>query len=105
MYYRTCPRCGANLDPDEKCDCMNEPPAATREIKEDYKPGDRVASTIMGFYYGLPARVLKLAQMQRGNYKRFVVELEKNDQQIILAANRMRPLAADSQEKGADNEY
>ncbi len=20
-YYRTCPDCGAHLDPDEKCDC------------------------------------------------------------------------------------
>ena len=21
MYYRKCPDCGANLDPDERCDC------------------------------------------------------------------------------------
>lgn len=21
MYFRTCPRCGANLDPGERCDC------------------------------------------------------------------------------------
>lgn len=21
-YYRTCPHCGANLDPGEKCDCF-----------------------------------------------------------------------------------
>lgn len=21
-YYRTCPYCGANLDPDEICDCQ-----------------------------------------------------------------------------------
>ena len=21
MYYRTCPNCGCNLDPDERCDC------------------------------------------------------------------------------------
>lgn len=21
-YYRTCPRCGANLDPGETCDCQ-----------------------------------------------------------------------------------
>lgn len=105
MYYKTCPRCGAHLDPGEQCDCMNEPQEVKREIKEDYKPGDRVASTIMGFYYGLPGKVLKLAQMQHGNFKRFVVELEKNEQQIILATNRMRPLAADPQEKGADDEY
>ena len=23
-YYWTCPDCGANLDPGEKCDCKNE---------------------------------------------------------------------------------
>lgn len=23
-YYRTCPECGAHLDPGEKCDCEND---------------------------------------------------------------------------------
>lgn len=23
MYYHTCPYCGANLDPDEHCDCLS----------------------------------------------------------------------------------
>lgn len=23
-YYNTCPNCGANLDPGERCDCMRE---------------------------------------------------------------------------------
>ena len=23
MYYHTCPHCGANLDPNERCDCRN----------------------------------------------------------------------------------
>ena len=23
-YYRTCPDCGANLDPGEKCDCTDK---------------------------------------------------------------------------------
>lgn len=23
-YYQTCSRCGANLDPGEKCDCRDE---------------------------------------------------------------------------------
>lgn len=23
-YYHTCPECGANLDPGEKCDCTDE---------------------------------------------------------------------------------
>ena len=24
MMYWTCPYCGSNLDPDEKCDCKND---------------------------------------------------------------------------------
>lgn len=24
MIYHTCPRCGANLDPGERCDCLRE---------------------------------------------------------------------------------
>lgn len=24
MQYRTCPYCGASLDPGERCDCMDE---------------------------------------------------------------------------------
>lgn len=24
MYFRICPRCGANLDPDETCDCIEK---------------------------------------------------------------------------------
>ena len=23
-YYRTCPYCGANLDPGERCDCQDK---------------------------------------------------------------------------------
>lgn len=23
MYYHICPYCGANLDPDERCDCLS----------------------------------------------------------------------------------
>lgn len=23
-YYKTCPECGAHLDPGEKCDCQEE---------------------------------------------------------------------------------
>ena len=27
-YYRTCPDCGAHLDPGERCDCQDEKRAA-----------------------------------------------------------------------------
>jgi hypothetical protein len=30
-YYWTCPFCGANLDPGERCDCRDETPS------EDYR--------------------------------------------------------------------
>lgn len=31
-YYWTCPNCGANLDPGERCDCET----TTTTTKEDY---------------------------------------------------------------------
>ena len=37
-YYYTCPLCGANLDPGEKCDCtltLTPPPKNQNENKED----------------------------------------------------------------------
>lgn len=30
MIYKTCPICGANLDPGERCDCNEYQNAATR---------------------------------------------------------------------------
>lgn len=30
-YYRTCPYCGANLDPGERCDCQDEEQPDERE--------------------------------------------------------------------------
>lgn len=36
-YYRKCNLCGANLDPDEKCDCLEdqERTQAKREVKKE----------------------------------------------------------------------
>lgn len=31
-YYRTCPKCGCNLDPGEVCDCEHEKEVRAREI-------------------------------------------------------------------------
>ncbi len=33
-FYYQCPRCGANLDPGEKCDCQEE---RTKKVKETEK--------------------------------------------------------------------
>lgn len=34
-YYNTCPNCGCNLDPGEKCDCGNEK-AKEQEKKREF---------------------------------------------------------------------
>lgn len=31
-YYRTCPKCGAALDPGEKCECEREPARAEADV-------------------------------------------------------------------------
>jgi len=38
MYYRTCPYCGANLDPGEVCDCLTEKGRRIRHIRELVEP-------------------------------------------------------------------
>ena len=37
MVYRTCPYCGASLDPEEKCDCRDneEEPAGGNQTGSD----------------------------------------------------------------------
>lgn len=35
MYYHTCPLCGANLDPGERCDCLE------RKKREPERSGNR----------------------------------------------------------------
>lgn len=35
MSYRTCPYCGANLDPDEKCDCREENEQEENETEDN----------------------------------------------------------------------
>ncbi len=34
MKYNTCPYCGANLDPGEKCDCREEDDEENQKITE-----------------------------------------------------------------------
>lgn len=33
-YYNTCPVCGANLDPNEKCDCYLDEQTCSDEVRE-----------------------------------------------------------------------
>lgn len=37
MIYRTCPYCGASLDPCERCDCQDKKEAATALQRNDGK--------------------------------------------------------------------
>lgn len=37
MYFRICPRCGCNLDPGERCDCLEVEEAKEKEKQERLK--------------------------------------------------------------------
>ena len=39
-YYTTCPKCGANLDPGEKCTCTTERVRESYEASSRYYPVD-----------------------------------------------------------------
>ena len=52
--------------------------------KNVYKVGDRVASNIMGYYYGLPGTIKKHAQLQFGQ-ERFVVVLDTGTELVLDA--------------------
>ena len=41
-YFRTCPHCGSNLDPGEKCDCQSQ----EKQVTIKRKPQRRAAATI-----------------------------------------------------------
>lgn len=40
-YYRTCPICGAYLDPCERCDCQDEKEAAASATNTDSGKAER----------------------------------------------------------------
>ena len=39
-YYVTCPDCGANLDPGEKCDCKKDNNSSSEKDKNNIKKDD-----------------------------------------------------------------
>lgn len=45
--YRTCPQCGANLDPGEQCDCK-EKSAVRRESKQADNPRNKSLAYSIG---------------------------------------------------------
>lgn len=42
----------------------------------EYQPGDRVESLVMGYYMGLPGTIRGAAQIQSGYFKRYIIELD-----------------------------
>lgn len=46
MFYKVCPHCGSNLDPNERCDCQqekrNEPDKAAERRKEEEKEHGKI---------------------------------------------------------------
>ena len=44
-YYRTCPVCGSNLDPGERCDCEYERDNERRKREEERERNERLAIT------------------------------------------------------------
>ncbi len=44
MQYRTCPFCGANLDPGERCDCQEEKRPIMREPQQTAR--EKVAHSV-----------------------------------------------------------
>lgn len=40
-YFHSCPKCGANLDPGEKCDCEKE----RQKINENYSKNLKIMPT------------------------------------------------------------
>lgn len=53
-YYNTCPKCGSNLDPGEKCDCEREKVMEheffNRHLKTESKGGQIVFALEEGNY-------------------------------------------------------
>lgn len=56
-YFRRCPRCGANLDPDERCDCEFQK-AREREHFEKHTYADDRTGQLM-FRFGNERRMHK----------------------------------------------
>ena len=41
-YYRTCPHCGANLDPGERCDCLESRETWAKDLIAQLTAGEKV---------------------------------------------------------------
>lgn len=70
-YYRTCPYCGSNLDPGERCDCRDSVPEenkrdASQPAKHEKRLTHETAEAIHASNY---RRVTALSQAKNGRYR------------------------------------
>lgn len=54
MYYRECPWCGSNLDPDERCECRKRAQEQKEKILAMYKDGEdgQITMNLEDMVYG-----------------------------------------------------
>ena len=55
-YYHTCPDCGANLDPGEKCDCQTNKNYITKEANTNVRNENHGCSSGSGVRDQPPCR-------------------------------------------------
>lgn len=59
-------------------------------MPDDFKPGDIVASTVSGYFKGVPGRIVGPAPVQFGDSRRYVIMLEGTGERIVIAARYLR---------------
>lgn len=59
-------------------------------MPDDFKPGDIVASTVSGYFKGVPGRIVGPAPVQFGDSRRYVIMLEGTGERLVLAARYIR---------------
>lgn len=52
-YYRTCPHCGSNLDPGERCDCQDKRKTALSAANTQSGKAKRKSNELNGFALSL----------------------------------------------------
>lgn len=58
----------------------------------DYRPGDRVCSTVHGLYMGMPGTILKKAQVQYGAVTQWIIELDEGEMLLNLSSLQIKPM-------------
>ena len=70
-YYTTCPKCGANLDPGEKCTCTTE------RVRESYEAGSRYYP-VDGYIKSKTGAVVPLVDIPQMSDRKWQKAAERN---------------------------